>query len=37
MLSVVLYSVFTAACGLATTFAQFVIFRISQKTMEAES
>ncbi len=28
MLSVVLYSVFTAACGLATTFAQFVIFRI---------
>lgn len=28
MLSVVLYSVFTAACGLATTFAQFVVFRI---------
>jgi MFS family permease len=25
---VVLYSVFTAACGFATTFAQFVIFRI---------
>jgi MFS family permease len=28
MLSVILYSVFTAACGFATTFAQFVIFRI---------
>jgi MFS family permease len=28
MLSVVLYSVFTAACGFATTFAQFVVFRI---------
>ena len=28
MLSVALYSVFTAACGLATTFAQFVVFRI---------
>ena len=28
MLSVILYSVFTAACGLATTFAQFVVFRI---------
>jgi MFS family permease len=28
MLSVILYSVFTAACGLATTFTQFVIFRI---------
>jgi MFS family permease len=28
MLSVVLYSVFTAACGLATTFAQFIVFRI---------
>jgi MFS family permease len=28
MLSVVLYSVFTAACGYATTFAQFVVFRI---------
>ena len=28
MLSVALYSVFTAACGFATTFAQFVIFRI---------
>jgi MFS family permease len=28
MLSVALYSVFTAACGLATTFTQFVVFRI---------
>jgi MFS family permease len=28
MLSVALYSIFTAACGLATTFAQFVLFRI---------
>ena len=28
MLSVVLYSVFTAACGLGTTFAQFIVFRI---------
>ncbi len=28
MLSVVLYSVFTAACGLATTFSQFVVFRV---------
>jgi MFS family permease len=28
ILSVVLYSIFTAACGLATTFTQFVIFRI---------
>ena len=28
MLSVILYSVFTAACGLATTFTQFVVFRI---------
>jgi MFS family permease len=28
MLSVILYSVFTAACGLATTFAQFVVFRV---------
>ena len=28
MLSVILYSVFTAACGLAGTFAQFVVFRI---------
>jgi MFS family permease len=28
MLSVVLYSVFTAACGFATTFAQFLVFRI---------
>jgi MFS family permease len=28
MLSVVLYSVFTAACGLATTFAQFIVCRI---------
>jgi MFS family permease len=28
MLSVALYSVFTAACGFATTFAQFVVFRI---------
>jgi MFS family permease len=28
MLSVVLYSVFTAACGLATTFGQFIVFRI---------
>ena len=28
MLSVALYSLFTAACGLATTFAQFVVFRI---------
>src|SRR5689334_7090645 len=26
--SIVLYSVFTAACGLATTFTQFVLFRI---------
>lgn len=28
MASIVLYSVFTAACGLATTFTQFVVFRI---------
>jgi MFS family permease len=28
MLSVILYSVFTAACGLAITFTQFVVFRI---------
>lgn len=28
MLSVILYSVFTAACGLAMTFTQFVVFRI---------
>jgi MFS family permease len=28
MASIVLYSVFTAACGLATTFTQFVLFRI---------
>ena len=28
MASIVLYSVFTAACGLATTFTQFVFFRI---------
>jgi MFS family permease len=28
MSSIVLYSVFTAACGLATTFSQFVFFRI---------
>lgn len=28
MLSVILYSVFTAACGFATTFAQFIVFRI---------
>jgi MFS family permease len=28
MLSVILYSVFTAACGLATKFTQFVVFRI---------
>ena len=28
MSSIVLYSVFTAACGLATTFTQFVVFRI---------
>jgi MFS family permease len=28
MLSVALYSVFTAACGLATSYAQFVAFRI---------
>jgi MFS family permease len=28
MASIMLYSVFTAACGFATTFAQFVIFRI---------
>ncbi len=28
MSSILLYSVFTAACGLATTFSQFVIFRI---------
>jgi MFS family permease len=27
MLSVALYSIFTAACGLATSFEQFVIFR----------
>jgi MFS family permease len=26
--SIILYSVFTAACGLATTFTQFVLFRI---------
>jgi MFS family permease len=26
--SIILYSVFTAACGLATTFTQFVFFRI---------
>jgi len=26
--SIVLYSLFTAACGLATTFTQFVVFRI---------
>jgi len=28
MASIVLYSVFTAACGFATTFTQFVVFRI---------
>ncbi len=28
MLSVALYSVFTAACGFATTLAQFLVFRI---------
>jgi MFS family permease len=28
MLSVALYSIFTAACGLASTFAQFVVFRV---------
>ncbi len=28
MASIMLYSVFTAACGFATTFAQFVLFRI---------
>jgi len=28
MLSVILYSVFTAACGLAASFAQFVVFRV---------
>ena len=28
MASIFLYSVFTAACGLATTFTQFVVFRI---------
>lgn len=28
MASILLYSVFTAACGLATTFTQFVLFRI---------
>src|SRR4030095_11016401 len=28
MASILLYSVFTAACGFATTFAQFVVFRI---------
>ena len=28
MLSIVLYSVFTAACGLAASFAQFIVFRI---------
>ena len=28
MSSIILYSVFTAACGLATTFTQFVFFRI---------
>ena len=28
MLSVMLYSIFTAACGLATTFAHFVVCRI---------
>jgi MFS family permease len=28
MMSVILYSVFTAACGLAASFAQFVVFRI---------
>jgi len=28
MLSVLLYSIFTAACGLAGSFAQFVVFRI---------
>jgi MFS family permease len=28
MASIVLYSVFTAACGFATTFTQFVIFRV---------
>ena len=28
MSSIILYSVFTAACGIATTFAQFVLFRI---------
>jgi MFS family permease len=28
MASIMLYSVFTAACGFATTFAQFVFFRI---------
>src|SRR5205809_5576442 len=28
MASILLYSVFTAACGFATTFLQFVLFRI---------
>jgi MFS family permease len=28
MSSIILYSVFTAACGLATTFGQFVVFRV---------
>jgi MFS family permease len=28
MLSIALYSIFTAACGLATSLAQFVVFRI---------
>jgi MFS family permease len=28
MSSIVLYSVFTAACGFATTFLQFVVFRV---------
>jgi MFS family permease len=28
MLSVILYSVFTAACGFAANFAQFVVFRV---------
>ena len=28
MASILLYSVFTAACGFATTFTQFVVFRI---------
>jgi MFS family permease len=28
MLSVLLYSVFTAACGVAASFAQFVVFRV---------